>query len=217
VKLVIGNTNYSSWSLRAWLAASQTGLAFEDVVVDLDTPDFAERIAVHTPAGRVPVLVDGDVTVWDSLAIVEYLAERAPEAGLLPANRAARAMARSIMAEMHAGFSALRGHWPMNIRRPTRPRPVPLPAAVAADLARIEAIWESTRARFGAAGPYLFGAFSAADAFYAPVASRLVTYAVPVGQVQRAYIEAIHAHPSMRAWVARARAETWVVPSDEVD
>jgi glutathione S-transferase len=215
MKLVIGNTNYSSWSLRAWLAARHSGLAFEEVLIDLDTPDFADRVRVHSPAARVPVLVDGDVTVWDSLAIVEYLAERAPDAGLFPADRAARAHARSIMAEMHAGFAALRNHWPMNIRRTPKPRPAT--EAVAADLARILAIWRDTRARFGAGGPWLFGTFTGADAYYAPVASRLVTYAVPLPADAVDYVRAIHDHPAMREWVARARAETWIVPSDEVD
>ncbi len=215
MKLVIGNTNYSTWSLRAWLAARACGLPFDDVVIDLDTADMHARIAEHSPAGRVPVLIDGDVTVWDSLAIVEYLAEKAPDAGLWPADRAARAHARSIVAEMHSGFTALRGHYPMNIRRPPAPRE-PTPAA-AADIRRIREIWRTARKRFGAGGPFLFGAFGAADAFFAPVASRLHTYQVPVGEVEAAWMEAVFAHPAMREWVARAHAETHVVPSDEVD
>lgn len=215
MKLVIGNPNYSSWSLRAWFALRIAGLPAEEAVIDLDAPDTAARIAEHTPAGRVPVLIDDGATVWDSLAICEYLAERAPQAGLLPADRVARAFARSIMAEMHSGFSALRGHWPMNIRRPVRARP-PTPA-VEADAERIQAIWREARARFGAGGPYLFGAVSLADAYFAPVASRFRTYAVPLGAVESAYVDALFAHPAMVEWVARARAETWVVPSDEVD
>jgi glutathione S-transferase len=215
MKLVIGNTNYSTWSLRAWLAAKLSGLPFEDIVIDLDTPDFKERIGLHSPAGRVPVLVDGDVTVWDSLAIVEYLAEKAPGAGIFPADVAARATARSIMAEMHSGFGGLRNHWPMNIRRPVRERPATPEAA--ADVDRVVALWADTRARFGAGGPFLFGAFTTADAFFAPVASRFVTYAVPLANGARAYVDAIHAHPFMAEWVARARAETWIVPADEVD
>jgi glutathione S-transferase len=215
MKLVIGNTNYSSWSLRAWLAVRAAGLKVEEVLIDLDAPDTADRIAAHSPAGRVPVLIDGTTVVWDSLAICEYVAEIAPVTGLYPSDRAARARARSIMAEMHSGFSALRGHWPMNIRRPVRSRPAT--PAVEADAARIAAIWRETRERFGAGGPYLFGAFTAADAYYAPVASRFRTYAVPLGPVESAYVDAVFAHPAMAEWVARARAETWVVPSDEVD
>lgn len=215
MKLVIGNTNYSSWSLRGWLAARAAGLSFEEILIDLDAPDTAARIAEHTPAGRVPVLVDGDATVWDSLAIAEYCAELAPAAGLWPADRVARAHARSIVAEMHSGFTALRGHLPMNIRRPVRERP--LTDAAARDVERIAAIWRETRARFGSGGPYLFGRFGIVDAFYAPVASRLRTYAVPLGPVEAAYVEAIFAHPAMREWVERAYAETWIVPSDEVD
>jgi glutathione S-transferase len=215
MKLVIGNTNYSSWSLRAWLPARQTGIPFEEVLIDLDAADTHEKILRHSPTGRVPVLIDGDVAVWDSLAITEYLAEKAPDAGLLPRDRAARARARSIMAEVHAGFSALRNHCPMNIRRPVSPRPPS--AAVDADVRRITAMWEETRARFGAGGPFLFGAFGAADAFYAPVASRFRTYAIQLEPSASAYVDAVFAHPPMAEWVKRGFAETWVVPSDEVD
>ncbi|HUG61432.1 MAG TPA: glutathione S-transferase family protein [Methylomirabilota bacterium] len=215
MKLVIANTNYSTWSLRAWLAAKATGLPFDEALIDIDAPDTAERIREYSPGGRLPVLVDGPVTVWDSLAIVEYLAEIAPTAGLWPEERTARALARSIVAEMHAGFQALRSHYPMNIRRPVAARPAT--PAVAAEVDRICAIWRDARARFGTGGPFLFGSFTVADAFFAPVASRFRTYAVPLGRVESAYLEAIHAHPAMIEWRERARAETWVVPSDEVD
>lgn len=215
MKLVIGNKNYSSWSLRAWLVARASGIAFEEVLIDLDTPDFRARVAEHSPAHRVPVLVDGAVTVWDSLAIAEYLAEAAPAAGLWPENRAARAHARAISAEMHAGFQALRGHLPMNIRRPVARRPLTPDAA--GDVARIAAIIAAARADHGAGGPFLFGRFSIADAFYAPVTSRLVTYDVPLDAPTAAYVAAIHAHPAMVEWCDAARAETHVVPSDEVD
>jgi glutathione S-transferase len=215
MKLVIGNKNYSSWSLRAWLAAKATGLSFEEILIDLDAPDTAARIRAHSPSGRVPALIDGDVTVWDTLAIAEYLAEIAPEAGLWPADRAARAMARSISAEMHSGFTALRGHLPMNIRR--EPRPRPLTPAVESDIARITGIWRAARAAHGAGGPFLFGRFTIADAFYAPVASRFVTYGVGLGSVEQAYVDALFDHAHMRDWVEAARRETWVVPSDEVD
>lgn len=215
MKIVVANANYSSWSLRAWLAVKATGLPFEEVMIDLDGPETVARIAEHTPAGKVPVLIDGAVTVWDSLAIVEYLAEIAPDAGLWPTDRAARAHARSIVAEMHSGFSALRNHFPMNIRRPPAAREAT--AGAAADIARIAAIWREARATYGAAGPFLFGRFSAADAFYAPVASRFRTYAIGMGPVESAYIDAIFAHPAMAEWVARGRAETWVIAADEVD
>ncbi len=215
MKLVIGNKNYSSWSLRAWLALRATGASFEEVLIDLDTPDFAERVGDYTPAGRVPVLIDGDLTVWDSLAIVEYLAETFPDAGLWPKDRAARAHARAVVAEMHAGFQALRNHWPMNIRRPVAPRPA-TPAA-AADVARITGIWRHCLSTYGGGGAYLFGDFSAADCFFAPVASRLRTYDVTLGPVEAAYVGAIFTHPAMAEWVAAGERETWVVPSDEVD
>lgn len=215
MKLVIGNKNYSTWSLRAWLILKATGLDFEEVLIDLDAPDTAARIAAHSGAGRVPVLIDGDLTVWDSLAIGEYLAERAPAAGLWPADPAARATARAITAEMHSGFQALRGHYPMNIRRPPADR-APTPAA-AADIARVREIWRTTRVRFGGGGPFLFGGFTIADAFYAPVASRFETYRIPLGDVEADYRDAILDHPAMKAWSAAGRAETWVVPSDEVE
>lgn len=215
MKLLIGNKNYSSWSLRAWLAARQSGLPFEEVLIDLGAPDTRARILAHSPAARVPVLIDGETTVWDSLAIVEYLAERAPDAGLWPAERGARAVARSIAAEMHSGFQALRGHLPMNVRRPPAER-APTPEA-AVDAARVRAIWCDVRARFGGEGPFLFGQFGAADAFFAPVVWRFVTYRVPLGTIESAYVEAMLAHPPMVEWADAARAETWVVEADEVD
>ncbi|BBE71484.1 glutathione S-transferase family protein [Oharaeibacter diazotrophicus] len=215
MKLVIGNKNYSSWSLRGWLAAKAAGLPFEEVLIDLDGPGTAAEIGAHSPSGRVPALIDGDVVVWDSLAIGEYLAEKAPAAGLWPADAGARAFARSIVAEMHAGFGALRNHMPMNIRRPPAPRPPD--DAVAADVARIAAIWREARGRFGTGGPYLFGRFTLADCAYAPVASRFATYSVPLDDVCAAYVESVLSHPAMVEWSTAARAETWVVAADEVD
>ncbi|WP_181704034.1 glutathione S-transferase family protein [Chthonobacter albigriseus] len=215
MKLVIANKNYSSWSLRGWLVAKASGLPFEEILVGLDLPDTHARITQYSKAGRVPVLVDGDVTVWDSLAIAEYLAEKAPDAGLWPADSAARAHARAITAEMHSGFMGLRGHYPMNIRRPVASRPE-TPAA-AADIARVKEIWRDARRAHGQGGPFLFGRFTIADAFYAPVASRFVTYAVPLGPVETAYVEALFSYPAMAEWLEAGRAETWIVPSDEVD
>lgn len=215
MKLVIGTKNYSSWSLRGWLAAKASGLPFEEVLVHLDTPEFPERIRALSPSGRVPALIDGDVTVWDSLSIVEYLAEKAPEAGLWPQDRKARALARSMVAEMHSGFTALRSYLPMNIRR--KPAPRPEKPEVQADIARIAALWRQARADYGSGGPFLFGRFGAADVFFAPVATRLRSYQVPLGPVEAAYVAATFDYPAMREWIAAAEAETWVVARDEVD
>ena len=214
MKLVIANKNYSSWSLRAWLVARASGLPFEEVLIDLDAPDTIAQIAAHSPSGRVPALLDDGVTVWDSLAIAEYLAEKAPGAGLWPDDPAVRAVARAVTAEMHSGFQGMRGHLPMNIRRPPAVRP--LTEAAAADVGRITAIWRGMREHYGSGGPYLFGAFTIADAFYAPVASRLRTYGVPLGGVEAAYVEALLTDFAMVEWTAAACAETWIVPSDEV-
>lgn len=216
MKLVIANKTYSSWSLRAWLALKATGQPFEEVAVLLDQPTTHADIRQHSPSGRVPALIDGDLTVWDSLAIVEYLAERFPAAGLWPADGATRARARSVVAEMHAGFAALRTAYPMNLRRLHQPRAAPQPQADA-DIARVCEIWRIARGRFGAGGPYLFGAFTAADAFYAPVATRLRSYDIALGDVETAYLEAVFAHPAMQEWCAGAASETAVVHSDEVD
>lgn len=215
MKIIIGNKNYSSWSLRAWLVLEASGLSYTEVLIDLDALDTATKIAEYSSAGRVPVLIDGDVTIWDSLAIAEYLAEKAPAAGLWPADPAARAVARAITAEMHAGFQGLRGHYPMNIRR--KPGDRSPSASAATDIARVREIWRTTRARFGGAGDFLFGPFTIADAFYAPVVSRFETYRVPVGEMESAYMDAILAYPPMKAWADAGRAETWIVPSDEVD
>lgn len=215
MKIVIANKNYSTWSLRAWLVLEASGLPYEEVLIDLDAPDTADRIAEYSSAGRVPVLIDGELTIWDSLAIAEYLAEKAPAAGLWPADPTARAVARAITAEMHAGFQGLRSHYPMNIRRaPAEREPTP---SAAKDISRVREIWRTTRARFGGTGDFLFGPFTIADAFYAPVVSRFETYRIPVGEMESAYMDAVMAYPPMKAWADAGRAETWVVPSDEVD
>lgn len=215
MKLIIGNKNYSSWSLRGWLALKATGAAFEEVMIRLDQPETASRILAASAAGRVPVLIDGDIKVWDTLAIIEYLAERFPQAGLWPADVAARAYARAIVAEMHSGFTAVRGQYPMNINRPVAE--LAPNADAAAEIERISAIWRETRERFGQSGPFLFGHFSAADAFFAPIISRFATYRVPVGVVEQAYMEAVEAHQAMQEWIAAAQAESWVIPAYEVD
>jgi glutathione S-transferase len=208
-RLVIGNKTYSSWSLRAWLVLKRTAQPFEEVVVALDQTDTRAAILRHSPSGRVPVLRHGEVTVWESLAIAEYLAEVFPDAGLWPAERAARAVARAVSGEMHAGFAALRAHLPMDVHR-RHPCPAVIPA-VAADIARITGIWRDCRARFGGDGPFLFGRFGIADAMYAPVASRFTTYAVELDPASTAYVEAIRTEPAMQEWLEAARREPWVI------
>jgi glutathione S-transferase len=215
LKLVIGNKNYSSWSLRPWIAMKVAGIAFTEEVVSLDAADFPERVRKISATGKVPALADGDTHVWESLAILEYLAEKYPQAGLWPADHGARTHARSIAAEMHAGFTPLRRHYPMNVRRPVKPREPT--EEVVPHIQRIDRMWTDCRGRFGAAGPFLFGAFGAADAMYAPVVSRFHTYAVAVGPVARAYMTAVMALPAWAEWSAAARQEPWVLPSDEVD
>ncbi len=215
LELVIGNKNYSSWSFRPWLAMKVAGMAFAETVIPLDTPDFKSRIADLSVAGKVPVLIDGDTRVWESLAILEYLAEKFPEAGLWPRDAQARAHARAICSEMHAGFQALRRQFPMNMRRPVKAHE--LAADAAADVRRIETLWGDCRARFGQGGPFLYGAFGAADAMYAPVVSRFHTYGVEVGAAAREYMRAITALPAWGEWREAARREPWVIPHDEID
>jgi len=213
--LVIGNKNYSSWSLRPWIAMTAAGLAFEEVFIPLDQPDTKERIKRHSPAGKVPVLIDGEAVLWESLAILDHLAERFPKAGLWPSDPAARAHARSIAAEMHAGFMALRGHCPMNLWRPVERRE--LNPQVEQDVARITQIWRNARERYGQGSSFLFGGFTAADAMFAPVAARFRTYDIACDGVSRAYIEAIHELPAFKAWRDAAFKENFVISFDEVD
>jgi len=212
--LIVGNRNYSSWSLRAWLAMRAADLDFEEVMIPLDQPDTAARIAEYSPAGLVPILRHGANTIWDSLAICEYAAELAPQARLWPEDRGARAVARSVSAEMHSGFAALRRALPMNMRA-DRPG-VPIATEVQADIDRICDIWRDCRNAFGAGGPFLFGAFSIADAMFAPVASRFRTYRVAVDKTAQAYVEAIHALPAMQEGSVAAAAEPWILECDEV-
>jgi glutathione S-transferase len=212
--LVVGNKNYSSWSLRGWLAARASGVPFHEVFVRLSQPGSKEELLKHSPGGKVPVLKHGDRVIWDSLAIIEYLAEIRPEAGLWPADPAARAHARSIAAEMHAGFQALRAHMPMNLRKslPGKGRG----RDVAEDIERISAIWTDCRARYGAAGPFLFGPFTAADVMYTPVATRFRTYAVELDDVCQEYVDAVLARPDFLEWHEAALEEPWVIAEDEV-
>jgi glutathione S-transferase len=215
LKLVIGNKNYSSWSMRPWLAMKVAGIPFQEEVISLDDPAFNERVSKLSGAGKVPVLIDGHVRVWESLAILDHIAERCPQCLLWPADPEARALARSVAAEMHAGFGALRRHCPMNMWRPAKRRE--LTPEVAADIARIEVIWTDCRTRFGRSGPFLFGAFGAADAMYAPVVSRFHTYAVDVGSVARGYMEAIMSLAPWAEWRSAALAEPWILRRNEVD
>jgi glutathione S-transferase len=213
--LVIGNKNYSSWSLRPWFALKVAGIPFDETQVYLDAPDFKARVGALSGTGKVPVLIDGDVHVWESLAILEYVAEKYPQAHLWPVDAGARAHARAIANEMHAGFMPLRRHLPMNMWRPPMPRD--LPEDVAANVARINAMWGEARQRFGQGGPFLFGAFTNADAMYAPVVARFATYKVELDAVGTAYMQAVMALPAWREWTAAALTETSVLPEDEPD
>jgi len=206
LKIVLGNKNYSSWSLRPWLVLKHLGARFEEQVISLDQPSTAEQIRKFSPSGRVPVLIDGDTVVWDSLSICEYLHERFAERNLWPKDAKARAMARSVSAEMHSGFTALRQHLPMKFRETFPPKA--LQPDVKADISRILQLWSDCRSRFGAAGPFLFGAFTIADAMYTPVVSRFKTYAVPLEGSAAAYAETLWSLPSVQEWLAASRAET---------
>src|SRR5215831_5759674 len=217
LKLIIGNKNYSSWSMRPWIAMKVVRIPFEETVISLDDPNFKQVVGSVSGTGKVPVLIDGDVCVWESLAILEYLAEKFPRVGLWPADRVARAMARVICSEMHAGFLPLRRHMPMNMWRPVKK--LELTSEVEANVKRVEVIWADCRARFGtkSGGPFLFGQYSAADAMYAPVVARLHTYGVDVGQVSRGYMNAVMALPAWREWHAAAVREPWILAEDEVE
>jgi len=209
--LVIGNKAYSSWSLRPWLVLRQAAIAFDEVRIPLYQDGHEAKIARYTPAGRVPVLIDGDTTVWESLAICEYVADKHPDKKLWPADGAARAHARAISAEMHAGFAALRGNMSMNVRR-SFPGCGMTPD-VKTDIERIEAMWIDCLKRFR--GPFLCGAFSIADAMYAPVATRFRTYGVTLSGAAQPYAEMLLALPAMQEWYAAARTEAEVLPQYE--
>jgi len=218
LRLIIGNKVYSSWSLRGWLAAKQSGLPFEEVVASLfdeawearkQAPDLAPS------AGKVPILWDGDIAIWDSLAILDYLDTLSGGTRFWPTDKAALALARSMCAEMHAGYQPLRQACGMNTRHVLPPRD--LGPDVTANVARITTLWARARTRFGAGGDFLFGTFGAADIMFAPVVSRFVTYSIAVPAPARAYMDAVLDHPFMREWLAGAAAETWVVPRLEPD
>lgn len=210
--LYIGNRNYSSWSLRPWILLKHLGLAFQEVLVPLDQPGTKADLGKRSPSGRVPVLQHGTLCVWESIAICEYLAELSGRGW--PRETQARAVARSVSAEMHSSFMSLRSKWPMNAR--ARNRQVPMTPEVAADLRRIEALWTDSRARFGSAGPWLFGEYSIADAMYAPIVLRFNTYGAHVGATAQAYMSTVLADPALQEWLAAAQAEPWTIKSEEV-
>ncbi|MFN0218421.1 MAG: glutathione S-transferase family protein [Hyphomicrobium sp.] len=209
LKLVIANKVYSSWSMRPWLVMRAFAIPFEEIIIPLRQPDSRARVLEVSPSGKVPALVTPDQTVWESLAIIEYLAEAHPDKAIWPIDRVARADARAISNEMHGGFQTLRQGCPMNLgaRYATPEMTDPLKA----NIDRIQEIWAETRARFGAEGPFLYGAYSAADAMYAPVATRLQSYQIPVSAATQQYMDAIFAHPTFVEWRNAALKETWTI------
>ena len=216
--VVIGNKNYSSWSMRGWLMARIAGIEFEEVVIPLDLPETQPAIRKHSPSGRLPVLLHRGLAIWESLAIAEYLNDLKPEAGLWPSSAAARAHARAISAEMHAGFADLRNNMPMNIRA-SYPGKGMTPG-VRADIERITGLWRDCRKRFAGAfqkdDGFLFGTFGAADAMYAPVVTRLRTYGVKVDSDGDAYCNAVLAHPAVKDWIDAAKHEPWLISAYEL-
>jgi glutathione S-transferase len=219
MKLLIGNKLYSSWSLRPWILLKAFDLPFEEVQIWLDKPDTKQSILAAAPNGngKVPCLIDGECVVWESIAILDHMAEKFPDMAVWPRDRKARAHARSVAAEMHAGFQSIRAACPMNLGKSYAPRD--RGEGVARDVARVTAIFREARERFGqlASGPYLYGAFSAADAMYAPMVTRLDTYGIELDPVSAAYAKAILSHPAFRAWREAALLETDILDHDEVD
>lgn len=213
--LVIGNKNYSSWSLRPWIAMKVASIPFEEIVIPLYLPGSAEHILKYSPAGKVPILIDGDDTIWESLAILEHLADRFPAAKLWPSDARARSFARSAASEMHGGFQPLRQHCTMNLWLPVKQRPQP--EEVLANMRRIETLWADCRACFSVGGPFLFGTFGNADAMYAPVVARFHNYGLPVGPGTRAYMDAVMALPAWKEWYDAAMKETWIMRHNEPD
>jgi glutathione S-transferase len=210
--LVIGNKNYSSWSLRAWLLMKHVGAVFEEILVPLNSPGTREEIERYGPSGRVPVLRDGELRIWDSLAICEYVAELTGKGW--PEKREARAVARSVCAEMHSGFTTLRSLWPMNAR--ARNRRTAESPALEADIERIDEIWNDCRQRFGSGGPWLFGEYSVADAMYAPVVLRFNTYGARISQTARWYMASVLEDGALQEWLQAAKQEPWTIACDEV-
>ena len=218
MKLIIGNKNYSSWSLRGWLAAKQSGLSFEELTVHIDGDDWQatkrQGGEFQPSAGKVPVLWDGEVVVWDSLAILEYVADKVGRDRFWPKDDAARGMARAMVAEMHRSYLPPRPLCPKNVRK--RNAGLALPAEARADIVRILGLWAEARARFGKGGPFLFGTFCAADIFYAPIVTRFVTYGIGVPGFAQAYMQAVWEHDWMQEWINSAEDEQWVIEQFEV-
>ena len=210
--LVIGNKNYSSWSLRPWILLRRLGLEFREVQVRLSTPETKESLERYSPSGRVPVLHHGNLHVWDSLAICEYVAELAGRGW--PHERPARAVARSVCCEMHSGFGFLRADWPMNAR--AHNRRTAMTPGLEGDIGRIEEIWSDCRRRFGAGGPWLFGEYCIADAMFAPVVLRFHTYAAPLTETARWYLATAFEDPALQDWMRAAKEEPWTIESEEV-
>jgi glutathione S-transferase len=212
-RLYIGNKCFSSWSLRPWVAMEQCGIPFEETTIRLRTPETAANLAKVSPTGTVPVLMHGKMLIWETLAILEYLADLFPEKRLWPDDREARALARCVATEMHSGFLELRYGWPMNLRRPKGRKD--LEGAGAQHEQRIKAIWRQCRAAHGQSGPFLFGHFTAADAMYAPVVTRFDTYGGKLDPAIRSYVDAILATPAMKKWYAEAAKEPWPEPGPD--
>ena len=212
--LIIANKAYSSWSLRPWILMRHFEIAFDEIVIPLAQDNTRAELLRYSPSGKCPVLIDGDITIWDLLAIIEYLAEMYPEKPLWPKARAARARARSLAAEMHSGFASLRGLLPMNMRRAVKR--VALTPEASADVARLEQAFQQAREAFGQAGPFLFGDFSAADAMFAPIVNRLHVYDVPVAPATKAYMDAVMTLPAWQEWHTQAQVERWAIPKYEV-
>ena len=215
LKLIVGNKNYSSWSLRPWIALTQAEIAFEEIFIPFhDLEKFQAEISKYSGARRVPVLLHGETVIWDSLSILEYAADLFPEKNLWPTDLAVRGHARSISAEMHSGFVNVRNALPMNLRRPLET--YTLTAAVREDIIRIISVWREARSKYASDGPFLYGAFTNADAMFAPVVSRFHTYGVPVEADIRDYMDAVLATPAFQEWQAAGLKETWIVDQDEV-
>lgn len=210
LRLVIANKLYSSWSLRPWMVLSAFGVPFEEIIIPLRTPESRGRVLEYSPSGKIPALIDGEVTVWESLAIIEYLADVLPDLPIWPRDAKARAHARSVAHEMHSGFQALRAGCPMHLG--ARFATPDLTEALRASIDRVEDIWSEARNRFAGGKPFLYGAFSAADAMYVPVVTRFDSYQIPVRESTRAYMDAILAHPAFVAWREAALAEPWSIP-----
>ncbi|HSC47135.1 MAG TPA: glutathione S-transferase family protein [Gammaproteobacteria bacterium] len=214
LELIIGNKAYSGWSMRPWLALRHARAEFRETRVPLYIPGYKGKVLEHSPSGKVPALKHGAVTLWDSLAICEYLAELFPAAKLWPPEPADRATARSVSAEMHSGFTGIRGALPFNCR--AQGRRVALTAPVDAEIGRVQALWRNCRQQHAVMGPWLFGAFTNADAMFIPMALRFATYGIALGTVERAYLDTILAHPPVQEWIAAARQEREVMDDNEV-